>query len=174
MSTPVRDITLDRPDYTAGAFIVFVEQNRSVSPPGAYSAEKAFEKVFIGDSTLGPGITWNDTTALVNYTVPAGRTLFITEVVLIQLSPPRQLGTRYPTSGYWYRATPQPVPAIYAIYRDNVGITFFQSTRFTGGLNVRFEVPLVFSAGQKFRLFAEPLHGSARFRVHVRGYETQP
>jgi hypothetical protein len=175
MSAPeVRDITFDRPDYTSGAFIVFVGQNTEIAPPGPFWARKAFNKqlAFVGDIQAG------SYKLVLPYTVPTGKTLFVTDVVIENAGSFSSGEPRYPVTGYWYR------PQIPQVYVDVIIMKVIGTTDITLDTIVMhpttptysktYQTPLVFYGGEKLEVRAAARLGSAFVSIFVMGYETAP
>jgi hypothetical protein len=175
MSQPeVKDITFDRPDYTAGSFIVFVGQNYEVAPPGPYWARKAYNKLFIfsGDVSVGT------TLLLYQYTVPAGKTLFITDVVVINTGTGGGGDPRYPSTGYYYTpSTPQTIIDLLMSKKVGTQETTIDWIVINPSKPVEhkmYQTPLTFYAGDILKIYAEARMGNSGIRMLVMGYETTP
>jgi hypothetical protein len=175
MSAPeVRDITFDRPDYTSGAFIVFVGQNSEVAPPGPFWARKAFNKQLAaaGVVQVGSPQLW------IPYTVPTGKILFITDAILINAGTTISGEPRYPATGYYY-APSVPQVFIDAYLEKTVGATdvfldWIVLHPNQPSFHKVYQTPLTVYAGETLKVYVEARLGSGSIRVVLMGYETAP
>jgi hypothetical protein len=175
MAAPeVKDITFDRPDYTSGAFIVFVGQNTEVAPPGPFWARKAFNKQLTaaGVAPAGSFQLW------MPYTVPTGKVLFITDAILINAGTAISGEPRYPVTGYWY-APSVPQVFIDAFVRKTVGATdvfldWIVLHPNQPSYHKVYQTPLTVYAGETLKVSVKTRLGSGYIWVVLMGYETAP
>lgn len=175
MSAPeVKDITFDRPDYTSGAFIVFVGQSSEVAPPGPFWARKAFNKQFVFQGDVHAG----SYKLAISYTVPTGKALFVTDVIVENDGTLGGGDPRYPATGYFYQ--PQ-IPQVYMniFMQKRVGATSILLDAIVmhptvASLSKTYQTPLAIYAGETFRVWAAARLGTGNITIAVMGYETAP
>jgi hypothetical protein len=169
MSEPeVRDITFDRPDYTSGAFIVFTGQTSDVAPPGEFWAKRGFQKILTGGAFAHPGAS----SLVIYYGVGAGKTLFVTDIMVRALGWYSNFGSRYPVTGYWYVPIVPDRHAVIEIYKGGTLIDAIRVTPYSPLSHKNYRTPLVFYSGEVLRIEASAEVGTADVFVMVTGYET--
>jgi hypothetical protein len=169
MSAPeVRDITFDRPDYTAGAFIVFTGQTSEVAPPGEFWTRRGYQKILTASAPVSPGTFL----LLIYYPVGAGRTLFVTDIMLEMTGSTAGGEPRYPSTGYWY--SPR-VPNMYAeidIFKSGELIDVIEATPYSTVVHKNYRTPLTYYSGEVLEVRGRADIGTTGVFVMVTGYET--
>ena len=169
MSEPeVTDITFDRPDYTAGAFIVFTGQTSDVAPPVEFWARRGYQKILTASAHVSPGTSL----LLIYYQVGAGRTLFVTDIVL-EMEGPSVVGeSRYPATGYWYFPRVPNQYAVIGIYKSGTFIDEIGATPYINIVHKNYRTPLTYYSGDVLEVKGSAYIGTTKVFVMVTGYET--
>ena len=169
MSAPeVRDITFDRPDYTAGAFIVFTGQTSEVAPPAEFWAKKAFAAAIVGDVEAVPGTA----RTVINLTASPGYTFFGTDLVVMLYGKIGLFASRYNTTAPPSYPRTSLCAATAEVKLNLVTIDMVRVDSQQPYFHKPFKTPLTLFPGDNLRVEAISELGTAPVKVAVLGYWT--
>jgi len=169
MSEPeVTDITFDRPDYTAGAFIVFTGQTSDVAPPGEFWARKGFRAGLVGEAEVRP----ESPTLVINLTVSPGWRLILTDLIVAVYGKIGIIGGRYDTVSPPSYPRTSVCPASVELKVDYFLQDYVRVDDKQPYFHKSFKTPLVLEPGDNLRVEATSELGTVPVRVVLIGYWT--